>query len=59
MTSLLKDTSLTPEQLDYVQHITNSADSLLVLVTDILDLSRLQVKNIFFRQIRIKKNVSA
>jgi signal transduction histidine kinase len=43
MTTLLNDTQLNAEQSDFVQHISNSAESLLVLVTDILDLSRLQV----------------
>jgi signal transduction histidine kinase len=43
MASLLKDTALNPEQQDFVHHITHSAESLLVLVTDILDFARLQV----------------
>jgi signal transduction histidine kinase len=43
MTSLLNETQLNTEQQDYVHHIANSAESLLVLVTDILDFARLQV----------------
>ena len=49
MTNLLTDTSLNSEQQDYVHHITNSAESLLVLVTDILDFARLQVFSAQFK----------
>jgi signal transduction histidine kinase len=50
MSELLKDTSpLTTEQEEYIHHISNSAEILLVLVTDILDFARLQVCRIFLK----------
>lgn len=44
MTALLKDTLLNNEQKDYVENICESADSLLALVTSVLDLSKLQAQ---------------
>ena len=44
MAGLLKETTLDSEQQDYVKCINSSAESLLVLVTDILDFARLQVQ---------------
>ena len=50
MTTLLKETSLNLQQQDYVHHISSSAETLLVLVTDILDLARLQAKKVKLRE---------
>jgi signal transduction histidine kinase/DNA-binding response OmpR family regulator/HPt (histidine-containing phosphotransfer) domain-containing protein len=42
MTTLLLDSSLTTKQRDYLEAIQSSADNLLVIINDILDLSKLQ-----------------
>lgn len=42
MTELVLDTSLTPEQKEYVDDIHLSADALLVILNDILDLSKIE-----------------
>ena len=42
MTSLLLDTSLSTEQLDFVATIRSSSESLLSIITDILDLSKIE-----------------
>ncbi len=42
MTTLLRDTKLTPEQQDYVDIIRNSSDSLLTIINDILDFSKIE-----------------
>jgi PAS domain S-box-containing protein len=42
MTSLLNETSLTPEQRDYVQTIRTSGDALLAIINEILDFSKIE-----------------
>ncbi len=42
MASLLLQTPLTPEQLDYAETIKNSAEALLTIVNDILDFSKIE-----------------
>ena len=42
MTSLLMDTALTSQQLDYMQKVSTSARQLLALINDILDVSKLE-----------------
>ncbi len=42
MTSLLMETTLTPEQRDYVQTIRTSGDALLSIINEILDFSKIE-----------------
>ncbi len=42
MTELLTDTSLNPEQTEYVKLIRSSAESLLAIINDILDFSKIE-----------------
>jgi len=46
MAELLKNTSLDPEQRDYVHTISSSANSLLDLINDILDLSKIEAEKV-------------
>jgi len=43
MAQLMKDTELSPEQREYVETISSSADNLLKIINNILDLSRIEM----------------
>lgn len=48
MTNHLKDTPLTPEQREYISAINESANSLLVIINDLLDLSKINAGKMTF-----------
>ncbi len=60
MTELVLDTPLTPEQRSYVQMVKASADSLLELINDILDLSKIEAGKVELRpaEIRLRESLS-
>jgi signal transduction histidine kinase/DNA-binding NarL/FixJ family response regulator len=51
MSQLLAKTALTPTQSSYQQAITTSADNLLVIINDILDLSKLEAGKMVLEQV--------
>ena len=51
MAHLLQRTRLTPEQEEYVSHITSSGEGLLNIINDILDFSKIEAGKIEFEQI--------
>ena len=54
MTSLLLDTPLSDEQQDYAQTIQASANALLVLVNDILDLSKIEAGKLSLEPVKFR-----
>ncbi len=50
MANILKDENLTKDQNEYVDIIRNSADSLLTIINDILDLSKIESGQLAFEQ---------
>ncbi|OFZ54190.1 MAG: hypothetical protein A2428_01870 [Bdellovibrionales bacterium RIFOXYC1_FULL_54_43] len=49
MSSLLRETNLTPQQREYVEVLRTSADVLLALVNDVLDLSKIEAGHMDLR----------
>ncbi|MDJ1501095.1 hybrid sensor histidine kinase/response regulator [Xanthocytophaga agilis] len=50
---LLEKTNTTQTQSDYIRHIHESAENLLVLINDILDLSKINAGKVTFEQVEI------
>jgi signal transduction histidine kinase len=53
LTELLKETRLTPEQLEMLETIEHSSESLLTIINDILDFSRLDSKKLVLESIPV------
>jgi signal transduction histidine kinase len=64
MAELLKRTDLTPEQIDFVDVITTAGENLLIVINDILDISKIEagkikLENIVFPLYEELKNVNS
>jgi signal transduction histidine kinase len=53
LTELLKETHLTPEQLEMLETIEHSSESLLTIINDILDFSRLESKKLVLESVPV------
>jgi two-component system, sensor histidine kinase and response regulator len=51
MTNLLMDTNMTSQQREYAETIRRSAESLLLLINDVLDFSKVEAKRLIFETI--------
>lgn len=51
MTELALDTNLTPEQRDYLSMVRTSADSLLVILNDVLDFSKIERRKLDLEEV--------
>lgn len=51
MTNLLMDTEMTSQQREYAETIRRSAESLLLLINDVLDFSKVEAKRLIFETI--------
>ncbi|NTU50737.1 MAG: response regulator, partial [Desulfobulbaceae bacterium] len=56
LTNLMLNTALQPEQREYVEAIKQSADNLLVIINDILDISKIEAGKITFEKIPFSVN---
>jgi PAS domain S-box-containing protein len=59
MTSVLRDTPLSPEQQDYVETIRRSGDALLVVLNDILDFSKIEAGRMELESVPFAVRVAA